>query len=120
MAKRNILKKDDTIIEILLGDGGVEGYEVLEEKTADSTTEKHVPYIEETAEGYLVKVGEATAHPMVEAHYIQFIELTVGDRVYKKYLKPGDAPEAEFKVEKAAKVSTREYCNLHGLWAGEK
>ncbi len=120
MEKRVILKKDDTLLEVVAGNNPVEGYEVLEEKTADSSTEKHVPFIEETADGYLVKVGETTAHPMTEEHWIQFIELTVGDRVYRKYLNPGDAPEASFQVEKSDEVFVREYCNLHGLWKGTK
>jgi superoxide reductase len=120
MKKRVILKNEDTLLEVVQGNGTVEGYEVLDEKTADAATEKHVPYIEETAEGYLVKVGENTPHPMTEAHWINFIELTVGDNVYRRYLNPGDAPEAEFKVEKSDEVFAREYCNLHGLWKGTK
>ena len=46
------------------------------------------------------------------------IELIADGISYKKYLKPGDQPIAEFCV-KAEKVSAREYCNLHGLWKGE-
>jgi superoxide reductase len=38
--------------------------------------------------------------------------------VLRKYLKPGDAPEAEFRTG-AAEVTAREYCNLHGLWVKE-
>ena len=33
----------------------------------------------------------------------------------RKYLKPGDAPEAFFKTD-AAEVTAWEYCNKHGLW----
>jgi superoxide reductase len=116
MKKLEIAKKDDAVVEVLLGE--VEGFEVLEEKTADSSQEKHVPFIQETDNGYLVKVGETVDHPMTEAHYIQFIELVAGDRVYRKYLNPDDKPEAEFIVEKADGVYAREYCNLHGLWKG--
>jgi superoxide reductase len=116
MKKLDIAKKDDALVEVILGE--TEGLEVVEEKTADSTQEKHVPFIKETTDGYLVKVGETTDHPMTEEHYIQFIELVAGDRVYRKYLNPGDKPQAEFKVEKASGVYAREYCNLHGLWKG--
>lgn len=35
---------------------------------------------------------------------------------YKKFLKPGDAPEADFCIPVDKVVSAREYCNLHGLW----
>lgn len=70
----------------------------------DASTEKHVPYVEEQEKGYLVKVGKETAHPMQEAHYIQFIEIVVDDnKLYRKYLNPGEAPEAFFAVEKEAR-----------------
>lgn len=88
----------------------------MEEKTADHTTEKHVPFVEETKNGYKVKVGENTAHPMVEKHYIMWIELIINDLVLRKYLNPGDLPEAEFICKKADNVTAREYCNLHGHW----
>lgn len=92
-------------------------FELLEAKTQDATTEKHVPYVEEKENGYLVKVGKETKHPMVEAHYIEFIELIIdGDKLYRKYLKAGDEPEAFFEIPKGKDVIAREYCNIHGLW----
>ena len=90
--------------------------QLLNEKTADAATEKHVPVIEKTDAGYLVKVG-SVPHPMAEDHCIEWIELIADGKSYRQYLKPGDAPEATFCV-KAAKVSAREYCNKHGLWKG--
>ena len=91
--------------------------EVLEAKTQDAATEKHVPYIEERENGYLVKVGKEAKHPMLEAHYIEFIELIIdGDKLYRKYLNPGDEPEAFFEIAKGKDVVAREYCNIHGLW----
>lgn len=91
--------------------------EVLEAKTQDAATEKHVPYVEERENGYLVKVGKEAKHPMLEAHYIEFIELIIdGDKLYRKYLNPGDEPEAFFKIAKGKDVVAREYCNIHGLW----
>lgn len=87
------------------------------EGTSDGAKEKHVPVIEKTATGYKVKVG-AVAHPMEEKHWIQWIELLADGISYHKFLKPGDAPEAEFCV-KASKVVAREYCNLHGHWKAE-
>lgn len=88
--------------------------ELLEEKSADSSTEKHVPVIEKTADGYTVTVG-STLHPMTEEHSIQWIELLADGVAYRAYLKPGDEPKASFCVS-ATEVSAREYCNLHGLW----
>ena len=102
------------------GSAGVK-FEKLEEHTEDAAREKHVPYIEEKENGYLVKVGKETAHPMLENHYITMIEIIVdGDKLYRKYLKAGDAPEAFFEVPKGETVKAREYCNLHGLWVSSK
>lgn len=86
----------------------------LEEKTADSATEKHVPVIEEVEGGIMVKVG-SVPHPMEEKHYIEWIEIIVDGKSYKQYLKPGDKPEAFFPV-KGENVIAREYCSVHGLW----
>lgn len=87
--------------------------------TSDGATEKHVPVIEKIEGGYRVKVGSA-AHPMLDAHYIEWIELICEKcgRVQRKYLKPGEAPEAVFESQ-SEKVMAREYCNLHGLWQKE-
>jgi len=84
------------------------------ENTVDASKEKHVPVIEKVAGGYKVKVG-AVAHPMEEKHHIEWIELLAGDKAYRQFLKPGDAPEAFFATD-ATQVSAREFCNLHGLW----
>ncbi|MBU3161361.1 hypothetical protein KPL37_16760 [Clostridium frigoris] len=36
-------------------------------------------------------------------------------RLIRKYLNPGDKPEALFILDEKV-ISVREYCNLHGLW----
>jgi superoxide reductase len=84
-------------------------------KTADSTTEKHVPYIEKKAGGVLVKVGKETPHPMTAEHYIVYIEICADGMLMRKYLKPGDAPEAFFKTD-AKNIIAWELCNIHNLW----
>jgi superoxide reductase len=89
---------------------------MLTEQTADSAKEKHVPVIQVVPEGVKVTVG-SVPHPMLENHYIMAIELLDGDFVYRKFLKPGDPPEAVFPV-KAVNPVAREVCNLHGLWKG--
>ncbi|MFC1711350.1 desulfoferrodoxin [Patescibacteria group bacterium] len=93
--------------------------ELLEEKTKDEGNEKHVPVIEKTKSGIKVKVG-SVSHPMEENHFIEWISLFINGKVYRKFLKPGDPPEAEFAIKTSSeeKVSAREYCNLHGLWRG--
>ncbi len=88
--------------------------ELLKEKTEDLGNEKHVPVIEKTEEGVKVKVG-SVPHPMGEKHYIEFVELIADGVVHRKYLKPGEVPEAVFEVT-ANSYFAREYCNLHGLW----
>lgn len=88
--------------------------ELLKEKTEEEGREKHVPVIERTENGVKVKVG-SILHPMEEKHYIEWIEIIVDGKVYKKFLKPGDSPEAEFFVE-LDNIIAREYCNIHGLW----
>ncbi len=88
--------------------------ELMEEKTADSSTEKHVPVIEKVEGGYKVIVG-SVPHPMADAHFIQWIELVADGIVYRKYLNAGDVAEALFAID-AENVSAREYCSVHGLW----
>ena len=82
--------------------------------SVDAAQEKHVPVIEKTEDGIIVKIG-SVPHPMEEKHYIEWIEIIADGKAYREFLKPGDAPEAIFKVT-AEKVTAREYCNLHGLW----
>lgn len=86
----------------------------LKENTVDAAKEKHVPVIEKIEGGVLVKIGEVE-HPMLEEHHIEWIEVLTADKVYRKYLKAGEKPEAVFKVDEEV-IAAREYCNLHGLW----
>lgn len=109
------------IVEVLHGGAGElvccgKPMELLAEKTADAATEKHVPVIEKIDGGYKVKVG-SVPHPMLDEHYIEWIELLADGKAYRQFLKPGDKPEAVFNV-KANSVSAREHCNVHGLWKG--
>ena len=86
----------------------------LAENTTDAAQEKHVPVVEKTATGFTVKVGSVT-HPMEEKHYIEWIEVIADGKLYRRFLEPGEAPEATFDIT-ADSVTAREYCNLHGLW----
>ena len=84
------------------------------ENTVDAAKEKHVPVIEKTANGVKVKVG-TVPHPMEEKHYIEWIEIIADGQAHRRFLNPGDAPEATF-CSQADSITAREYCNLHGLW----
>jgi superoxide reductase len=88
--------------------------ELLKEKIEDVGLEKHVPTIEKSNGKIKVKVG-SVPHPMEDKHWIEWIELVVDGKVYRKFLYPGDLPEADFEIE-AENITAREYCNLHGLW----
>jgi len=87
---------------------------LMTENTVDASREKHVPVIENVENGIKVSVG-SVAHPMEEKHYIEWIEIIADGKAYRKFLNPGDAPEAVFCID-AAEITAREYCNLHGLW----
>ena len=108
------------IIEVIHGGVGSlvccgEEMKLLEEKTDDSANEKHIPYIEKTEKGVLVKIGQNQDHPMEKEHYIEWIQIIADGATYRKFLNPGDKPEAEFEI-KVDDVMAREYCNIHGLW----
>lgn len=114
------------IVEVLHEAGGSlvccgQPMQLQKENTTDAAQEKHVPVIEKIDGGYKVKIG-SVPHPMEAAHYIEWIELNAGNKSYRQFLKPGEAPEATFKIDTAAgeKVTAREYCNLHGLWKAEQ
>ena len=84
------------------------------ENTTDAAVEKHVPALVRKDGGWQVTVG-SVEHPMTDAHFIEWIELSFGDMVYRQFLKPSDKPTAFFPVAAEA-VTARAYCNLHGLW----
>ena len=87
--------------------------------TTDGAVEKHVPVVAVDGNTVTVTVGEAE-HPMLEAHYIQFIILETSQGFQKMDLKPGEKPEAVFALAPDEKpVAAYEYCNLHGLWKKE-
>lgn len=89
--------------------------ELMAEKTEiEEGEEKHVPVLEKTDNGVIVRVGNAP-HPMESEHYIEWIEVVTEHRTYKKFLEPGQEPIAEFFLE-AEHLTARVYCNVHGLW----
>ena len=88
--------------------------------TSDGAAEKHVPVIAQEGAKVTVMIGEVE-HPMVEAHYIQWIVLETKMGSQKVFLNPGEAPKAEFVLTDGDEVvAAYEYCNLHGLWKADK
>ena len=88
--------------------------------TSDGAHEKHVPVVTVDGDKVTVEVG-SVEHPMVEAHYIQWIVLETGKGAQRAYLNPGEAPKAEFILAEGDEVvAAYEYCNLHGLWKADK
>ncbi len=88
--------------------------ELLTEKIEDVGLEKHVPVIEKVGNKVKVKVG-SVPHPMEQKHYIEWIEIVADGKTCRKFLEPGDKPEAEFETT-AENIEAKEYCSIHGLW----
>lgn len=102
------------IVEVVHAGGGTlvccgENMTLMKENSVEASKEKHIPIIK----GNIVAVG-SIAHPMEDAHYIEWIEAESEDgEVSKIFLEPCDEPEVEFSFKP---IKARAYCNLHGLW----
>ncbi len=107
------------IVEVLhAGSGSLvccgQAMQLMKEQTADFKTEKHVPVIDQYKNGIVVKVG-SVPHPMEEKHWIEWIQVIADGVILRKFLQPGDKPEASFDIM-GKDMMAREYCNIHGLW----
>ncbi len=87
----------------------------LKENQTPGATEKHIPIVTSVEGGTRVSAGEV-AHPMEDAHSIQWIEIINGSYIQRKYIEPGDKPYADFYVPYSEELTARVYCNIHGLW----
>lgn len=88
----------------------------IEAGTTDAAVEKHVPAVKVDGNIVTVCVGEVE-HPMVDAHYIEWIALKTKGGNQRKALNPGDAPKAVFAMVDGDEFEAAyAYCNLHGLW----
>ena len=88
--------------------------------TSDGAAEKHVPVIKQDGNKVVVEIG-SVEHPMVDAHYIEWIILETEKGVQRRNLLPGELPRAEFMIADDDKVvAAYEYCNLHGFWKADK
>lgn len=84
--------------------------------TTEAATEKHIPVYEVKDGKVFVTVGEVE-HPMLEAHYIEWISLQTDKGNQRKRLEPGQPPKAVFAIcEDETVQAVYAYCNLHSLW----
>ena len=84
--------------------------------TVEAAHEKHIPVYTVEGNTVHVKVGRVD-HPMLEEHFITWISLQTRQGSQIKYLKPGEAPAADFALTEGDAVeAVYAYCNLHGLW----
>jgi len=91
----------------------------MEPKTGPDGQEKHLPVIKKVGNNVIIKVG-SISHPMIEEHYIEWIEIIVGDMIQRTFLKPGDEPIAKFEITNTnQEIIVRAYCNIHGLWSAK-
>ena len=86
--------------------------------TVDASGEKHIPAVK-VGEGVVeVNVGSVD-HPMVDVHWIEWVQLVTDKGSYRKWLNPGEAPNVKFLLSEEKPVAVYAYCNLHGLWKTE-
>ena len=93
-----------------------EGWKELIAGSMDAAQEKHVPVVTKKCKTVKVDVG-SVAHPMTEAHLIEWVALETEQGYQIKYLSAESAPVVTFTLADGDKaVAAYAYCNLHGLW----
>ena len=122
---RLLISDDKQSIIMLIGGKGTDiscggkPMNFLTANTTDAAQEKHVPQVTVDGKKVIVKVG-SVAHPMTDAHLIQWIYLQTKRGGQYVHLSATDKPEAEFVVADGDEpVAAYEFCNLHGLWRAD-
>ena len=79
--------------------------------------EKHIPVFVGDKE---IQVG-SIPHPMLPEHHIEFIECFSADKkhIEIKFLSPNEEPKMQL-IKNENYAGAFEYCNIHGLWLGER
>ena len=86
--------------------------------TVEASGEKHIPAVK--VEGSIVEVNVGSVdHPMVDVHWIEWVQLVTDKGSYRKWLNPGEAPNVIFRLGEEKPIAVYAYCNLHGLWKTE-
>lgn len=84
--------------------------------TVDASKEKHIPVITLNGNKVTINVG-SVAHPMIDAHFIQWIALETKYGNQRHELKPNEEPSATFTInDNDEVVAAYAFCNLHMLW----
>ena len=86
--------------------------------TVEASGEKHVPAVTVNENIVEVNVGSVD-HPMIDVHWIEWVQLVTENGVQRKVLNPGEAPHVTFILNGEKPVAVYAYCNLHGLWKTE-
>ena len=86
--------------------------------SVEASGEKHIPAVSVHEEYVVVNVGSVD-HPMVDVHWIEWVQLLTDKGSYRHYLNPGEAPYVKFLLNGEKPLAVYAYCNLHGLWKTE-
>ena len=83
--------------------------------SVEASGEKHIPAVKVDKDKVEVNVGSVD-HPMVDVHWIEWVQLVTDKGSSRKWLNPGEAPRVTFLLEDEKPLAVYAYCNLHGLW----
>ena len=86
--------------------------------SVEASSEKHIPVVHVGENIVEVNVGSVD-HPMVDVHWIEWVQLVTDKGSYRKHLDPGQAPNVRFLLDHEKALEVYAYCNLHGLWKAE-
>ncbi|MBQ9966813.1 MAG: desulfoferrodoxin [Clostridia bacterium] len=118
-----ICERCGNIIE-MVNDSGVNPFccgqkmNELVPNTVEASGEKHVPAVTVNENIVEVNVGSVD-HPMIDVHWIEWVQLVTENGIQRKVLNPGEAPHVTFILNGEKPVAVYAYCNLHGLWKTE-
>ena len=92
--------------------------EELVPNTVEASGEKHIPAV--TVKDSIVEVNVGSVdHPMVDVHWIEWVQLVTDKGSQRRTLNPGEAPNVKFHLGDEKPLAVYAYCNLHGLWKTE-
>jgi superoxide reductase len=86
--------------------------------SVEASGEKHIPVATVNEGTVEVNVGSVD-HPMVDVHWIEWVQLNTDKGIYRRRLNPGQTPQAIFQLNNEQPLAVYAYCNLHGLWKTE-